>query len=703
MAVFAIGALALALRLYRLDGRSLWLDEVLTATASQSSRATEVVTWAQSDINGMPLFLLMTWLLARWGDSEVLLRLPSVLAGTLAVVAVYLLGRRLFGARAGLVSALLTALVPFSVWYSQEARAYALFMLLTTLQMLFALTAVKRGRWFDWLGLAAFTVLNLYTHYLALAPTAAITVYVGFFVAAGLLERARPRIRVGVAVAIALAGLAATLVHWRPVLKAASAAAVQHGGLAIAAGAVAVALLLGGGWLLLNRLGPDPVAVRRLRYALGSAFLGALAYAPWLPSLRVFLSRPDQSVLRYDLNHAASLGEALGVLAGLGVSGILLAGSLLGLAAVVLWSFRGRATESALLLCWLGVSLFLLWLALGGAIVRIEVRYFAFLFPAAMLLVGAAVEVASVGLESVLARRRMRISASVISAALVAGMLVQVLPALAASYGDAKSDYRTLATRIATTSPPGSVVLAIGDHPDYVVICMTYYLRRLHAPVAVLDGRLLNSDVATTLTSAGGVAWGVAVLPSAGQRALLAQPRETVTDFEDVSASLYAVRTATRGLSPADQVRTLLRWEMAQEPELGASLQLLDLLAGRTQVGSNLLPPASTGSWQLQAGATASFSAPVDPGAGYALTFECRNGTLDGSQTVSATLVDGAGRPVVTYLDSGAYRCPHASEWWRSAFSISVPRQAASVVVRLGVQGSGTAEFRNLAVGRMPA
>jgi len=64
----------------------LWLDEILTAAASQASRAADVVTWAQSDINGMPLFLLLTWLLARLGDSEALLRLPSVLAGTLGVV-----------------------------------------------------------------------------------------------------------------------------------------------------------------------------------------------------------------------------------------------------------------------------------------------------------------------------------------------------------------------------------------------------------------------------------------------------------------------------------------------------------------------------------------------------------------------------------------------------------------------------------------
>jgi len=92
----------------------------------------------------------------------------------LTVFAVYLLGKELFGWRAGLIASVLTAVSPYMVWYSQEARNYSLLMLLTTLQMYFAFTAVTRSRWPDWLGLAVVTTLNLYTHYLAFVPTAAI-------------------------------------------------------------------------------------------------------------------------------------------------------------------------------------------------------------------------------------------------------------------------------------------------------------------------------------------------------------------------------------------------------------------------------------------------------------------------------------------------------------------------------------------------
>src|SRR5947199_182104 len=76
--------------------------------------------------------------------------------------------------RVGLLAALLMAVGPFAVWYSQEARQYAPFMLLTTLQMLFAYRAVTLARAREWLALVACSILNLYTVYLALPVTAAV-------------------------------------------------------------------------------------------------------------------------------------------------------------------------------------------------------------------------------------------------------------------------------------------------------------------------------------------------------------------------------------------------------------------------------------------------------------------------------------------------------------------------------------------------
>jgi uncharacterized membrane protein len=70
------------------------------------------------------------------GTDEWTVRLPSAVCGILTVLVTYALGVALFEVRTGLVAALLVALSPFQLWYAQEARPYALLMLLSTLSLL---------------------------------------------------------------------------------------------------------------------------------------------------------------------------------------------------------------------------------------------------------------------------------------------------------------------------------------------------------------------------------------------------------------------------------------------------------------------------------------------------------------------------------------------------------------------------------------
>src|SRR5207248_2423116 len=100
-----------------------------------------------------------------FGDGEIALRLPSALAGIATVAVAWGIGRELAGARAAAACAALVAVNPLFVWYSQEARVYALFVLLSALAMLCFLRAraqPTRGR------MAAFALcgsLALLTHY----------------------------------------------------------------------------------------------------------------------------------------------------------------------------------------------------------------------------------------------------------------------------------------------------------------------------------------------------------------------------------------------------------------------------------------------------------------------------------------------------------------------------------------------------------
>jgi hypothetical protein len=159
---------AFGLRLFRLDGQSLWYDEGVTATIAQFGLA-DLTRWTAADIQP-PLYYT---LVAAWGRlagwSEWSLRFVSVWFGALLVPLMAVLAARLTrNGWAGLLTAFLTALHPLLVYYSQEARMYAL---LTVLGVVAGYCVVRLGEGENrpvlWLGYIAAASAALYTHYFA--------------------------------------------------------------------------------------------------------------------------------------------------------------------------------------------------------------------------------------------------------------------------------------------------------------------------------------------------------------------------------------------------------------------------------------------------------------------------------------------------------------------------------------------------------
>ena len=134
--VFLVVAIGTVLRLYRIGAQPLWLDE---ASSLRFARLSLAQLWSWSSIvdpGNPPLYysVLHGWL--RFGDSEAALRIPSMVFGVLTIPLVYALGRTIRDHRLGIVAALLFAISPFQVWYSQEARGYSLLTLGATSAML---------------------------------------------------------------------------------------------------------------------------------------------------------------------------------------------------------------------------------------------------------------------------------------------------------------------------------------------------------------------------------------------------------------------------------------------------------------------------------------------------------------------------------------------------------------------------------------
>src|SRR5581483_3242754 len=142
-----------------------------------------------------PLYYVLAWISAHlFGFGEFAVRAPSAFAGTAMVALAYPTAFALLGRRWPAVAvAALTAVSPILVWYSQEARAYALYAFLCAASLLFfartgaALTRTNAWSW------AALSALAVATHYFA-----------GFFVVAEvvLLLRRRGRAILGPVAAV---------------------------------------------------------------------------------------------------------------------------------------------------------------------------------------------------------------------------------------------------------------------------------------------------------------------------------------------------------------------------------------------------------------------------------------------------------------------------------------------------------------------
>lgn len=121
----AVVTLAFGLRLYRYDALSLWLDEGFTIVFARLPWPAVLGLQGQYDVHP-PLYYLLVKLISTVAPEVGAGRLLSVLAGTATVGVVYALAARLAGRAAALCAGLILAVSPLHLWYSQEARMYAL-------------------------------------------------------------------------------------------------------------------------------------------------------------------------------------------------------------------------------------------------------------------------------------------------------------------------------------------------------------------------------------------------------------------------------------------------------------------------------------------------------------------------------------------------------------------------------------------------
>lgn len=170
----ALTLVALGLRLWHLGRFELWVDEAATwwfARLAAAGRIGEQMALEPTP----PLYYTLEGLWMRLaGESDLAMRLPSAFLGALTVPAVYFLGRTLRGQRAGWIAALLLAFHPLHVFYSREARAYPLLLLLCVLALAFFWRALESDSRRLWWYAGGLLLLACYAHFYALFLLAAL-------------------------------------------------------------------------------------------------------------------------------------------------------------------------------------------------------------------------------------------------------------------------------------------------------------------------------------------------------------------------------------------------------------------------------------------------------------------------------------------------------------------------------------------------
>ena len=162
--LLAVVLLALILQLYHLGYKSLWLDEVFSFQVS-SLDLREILDYPEY-IHPHLYYIILHFFLYL-GDSDFLVRLPSVVFSVLCIPLVYILGKDFFDYRVGLLSAFLIAISPFFYWYAQEARMYTLLSLFSLCSLIFFYNAIQKNDVKLWIGFIASTSFGIYTHYFA--------------------------------------------------------------------------------------------------------------------------------------------------------------------------------------------------------------------------------------------------------------------------------------------------------------------------------------------------------------------------------------------------------------------------------------------------------------------------------------------------------------------------------------------------------
>lgn len=175
--------IGVALRLYQLDERSLWLDEYTSIEVATKSLL-GIIAADGFDSHTPPLYYLLLhgWFEVFPADAWNL-RLFSLVFDFFNILLLYRITRKQFSSRIALTSIFIYALSSYAIYYAQEGRMYTLLVFLVLLTYGLARLHATGGiaPFLTWFLLSIIGTLGMYTHYYYAFSLVGISLLVLFF------------------------------------------------------------------------------------------------------------------------------------------------------------------------------------------------------------------------------------------------------------------------------------------------------------------------------------------------------------------------------------------------------------------------------------------------------------------------------------------------------------------------------------------
>ncbi len=211
-----LGLCAAAVAVRMSTNRSVWIDEAISVHEASQPYGQMLHLLRATDVHP-PLYFTLLWatIHAAGSTAEDIVRIPSLVPGAALVAVSFYAARDIWDRRTARFAGVIAVIGPAAVWYSQDARMYALFMLFSTVAAWMLVRMLRRLRWREFSLFTLSCAALMWTQYDTVLVVATLML---IFAGVGVRRLARQRewrlLLAAVGSAVLVAAMCVPLLSW---------------------------------------------------------------------------------------------------------------------------------------------------------------------------------------------------------------------------------------------------------------------------------------------------------------------------------------------------------------------------------------------------------------------------------------------------------------------------------------------------------